>query len=27
VDLIRAVRCAKSGQLFLSRSIPSSPPK
>lgn len=26
-DLISAVRCAKSGQLFLSRSIPSSPPK
>lgn len=26
-DLIPAVRCAKSGQLFLSRSIPFSPPK
>jgi DNA-binding NarL/FixJ family response regulator len=26
-DLISAVRCAKSGQLFLSRSIPFSPPK
>jgi CheY-like chemotaxis protein len=25
VDLIPAVRCAKSGQLFLSRSIPRSP--
>jgi CheY-like chemotaxis protein len=27
VDLIPAVRCAKSGRTFLSRSIPLSPPK
>jgi two-component system invasion response regulator UvrY len=27
VDLIRAVRCARAGQLFFSRSIPLSPPK
>jgi DNA-binding NarL/FixJ family response regulator len=27
VDLVPAVRCAKSGQLFLSRSIPRSPVK